>query len=120
MITLIGYYDILQAISKLKRYAREKEIEITFGLNLDNKHPNVLKKEVDKLINTGEKDFNFHSCHGDLFNIFGHYVAYGKLKPEDIKIYLVTDEGEVLEPYYDEEGFLNNWRIGFFNWGWDW
>jgi predicted ATPase len=101
-INIIGGYD-----SKQQKFPYE-----TF----DFVHNNETFKWLTKAVNEN-KDLYLFTVHSDLFNMIGHLIANGKLIPDQVKIMLIDKDGFTTEDiFYNNEGFLENWLIGFFDW----
>jgi|WetSurMetagenome_2_1015567.scaffolds.fasta_scaffold334012_4 hypothetical protein len=107
---LVGYYHSLD-YKKCALYSYN-------SYNFDAYHPKEMKQKLDYLIKDNSQSIVvISSVHSDLFNIFGHYILEGKLKPEDIDITLFDENHNKIECGYDPDGYLNNnYPYGFFNW----
>jgi hypothetical protein len=110
---LVGYYYKNDYLNSEYHETDCKDI-------IDLYHPVILKNRLDEFVidyyNPAWPILSFGTCHEDLFNIFGHYVADHKLSYNDITVVLYDENHNKIESYYDKNGYLINWPFGFFEW----
>jgi hypothetical protein len=51
-----------------------------------------------------------------LLNVIGCAIMNNMIDHNDVEVMVFTEDGERIEPHYDEEGYLRNWVFGFFDW----
>ncbi|MBK7918404.1 MAG: AAA family ATPase [Chloroflexi bacterium] len=91
-------------------------------------HPRLQAKVADAFVSTIQtaKDLNLDlrliiETHSEtIVNRFGHSIAQGDLSHKDISVVLFEKsdsmkQTKVRTSYYDNEGFLIDWPLGFFD-----
>ena len=51
-----------------------------------------------------------------MVNLFGFYVGMEEIDKEDVAVLLFDKDSEekLMVSYFNEDGFLKNWKFGFF------
>lgn len=81
----------------------------------------MLAKCVEQAVNAGvDIKFIIETHSQDIINNIGRNIAYKKFNPDWVNIYLFNAQHENMENYIEKagftnEGFLNNWPVGFFS-----
>jgi predicted ATPase len=102
MKTIIYLSEDSDQLTSLQLYAYFPEATL---------HPRKAVKLIPELIG---KSFCTHS--EAIVNQFGYLIANGTVKSEDVEIRLVSEEdGTVTICSYDDEGYLIDWPLGFFD-----
>lgn len=121
-----GYSQLLPIILQLWRSSRPVHGESPPTLAIEQPelhlHPHFQALLADVVVATAisRKGSIFIETHSDHFvNRLGALVAEGRVRPEDIQVLVVTDDGfgdsVALKVNFDSEGTLSdNWPVGFF------
>lgn len=85
------------------------------------KFSDMLAKCIEQAVNVGvDIKFIIETHSQDIINNIGRNIAYKKFDPSWVNIYIFNAENENMGNYienagYTNEGFLNNWPVGFFS-----
>ena len=101
MKTIIYLSEDSEQLTSLQLYAYFPEATL---------HPRKAVKLIPEMIG---KSFCTHS--EAIVNQFGHLIANGTVKSEDVEIRLISENGSVTNYSYDNEGYLIDWVLGFFD-----
>ncbi len=133
--TGFGYSQILPIITQIWDLSTTEQLRIRDSAPLVvaieqpelHLHPALQAKLVEAFIAAIELAESNHNqiqlileTHSEtIVNHFGRIIAKGRLKSEDVSVLLFDKNGEtkkteVKTSHYDEDGFLQNWPIGFF------
>lgn len=72
-------------------------------------HPREVIKSIPELIG---KSFCTHS--EVIVNQFGHMIGDKLIDSKNVEIRLMTEDGDIKVFNYDDEGYIIDWQIGFF------
>lgn len=135
--TGFGYSQILPIVTQIwyiaKKIEEENEAEIRL-VKFDipttivieqpelHLHPSLQAKLIDimaKVARQGNVNFIIETHSETMINRIGHVIARGELKKNEVGITifekkLEEDNTVVRQGGYDDEGYLENWPIGFF------
>ena len=97
------------------------------SLNLDGElyfpegftHPKQMCEKILSELNRYDKVY--HLCNiaiktfsSDVINMFGALISYGYIDNNDVKVYVIIDS-TIKEMSYDEDGYFNEFPIGYFS-----
>ena len=81
-------------------------------------HNRVLQEKCSKIKNGIQSGLKYvvvtHSQ--SMVNLFGFYVGMEEIDKEDVAVLLFDKDSEekLMVSYFNEDGFLKNWKFGFF------
>jgi predicted ATPase len=87
-----------------------KQSNVTLWFPETQKHPVELCASFDEILG------QVVATHSEtLVNLIGHKIAQGKVNSKDFEVRIVLSEFREKICRYDNEGYLQNWTLGFFD-----